>query len=257
MPLACREELVNIARAHNALIISDDIYDMLQWPVAEKDLASSLPIPSTSSLPRLVDIDRALANHPSDPCRFGHALSNGSFSKIVGPGVRTGWIDAAPALVRALAGCGATIAGGCPSQLAPAILAELMDHGWLEKRVREVLVPAYRRRRALMVESVERELGPLGGGVEGTGNGGLAGGYFVWVSLPQRVKATDVARVAKEEESLAVPPGPLFGVSQDEHEKDFEGFVRLSFSYEDESNLLEGVRRLGVVIKRLLSNSSS
>lgn len=255
MPLACREELVSIARAHNALIISDDIYDMLQWPVAKKDLASSLPIPSTSFLPRLVDIDRALANHPNDPYRFGHALSNGSFSKIVGPGVRTGWIDAAPALVWALAGCGATIAGGCPSQLVTAMLAELMDHGWLEKRVREVLVPAYRRRRALMVESLDRELGPLGGGVEDTGSGGLAGGYFLWARLPQGVKATDVARVAKEEESLVVPPGPLFGVSRDDHEKNFECFVRLSFSYEDESKLVEGVRRLGVVIKRLLNTS--
>ena len=61
--------------------------------------------------------------------------------------MRTGWVDAAPALVGALAGCGATLAGGCPSQLVATMLAELIDHGWLEKHVRETLVPAYQKGR--------------------------------------------------------------------------------------------------------------
>ncbi|KAL8933076.1 MAG: hypothetical protein Q9216_006534 [Gyalolechia sp. 2 TL-2023] len=248
MPLTCREALVNLARRHNALIICDDIYDMLQWPSAKEDAASTCP------LPRLIDIDRALPVHPNDPQGFGHALSNGSFSKIVGPGVRTGWVDARPALVKALAGCGATIAGGCPSQLVASMLAELMDHDWLPKHVRENLVPAYRKRRALMMEAVEHELGKLGGGgvmdVSGTG---LVGGYFIWIRLPETIKATDVARMAREEEALMVPPGPLFGVAWDEQEIDFEGFMRLSFSYEEESNLVEGVERLGRVVRTLVA----
>lgn len=253
MPLACREALVNLARAHNALIVSDDIYDMLQWPSAANDLTSPLPLPFTSPLPRLIDIDRDLPTHPSDPYGFRHSLSNGSFSKIVAPGVRTGWVDAAPALVKALAGCGATIAGGCPSQLVAAVLAELIDHGWLESYVRETLVPAYQKRRALMMEAVERELGGLGGGVVDVSDVGLVGGYFVWVRLPERVRATDVARVAREEEGLMVLPGPLCGVAWDAQEMDFEGFVRLSFSYEDEPSLVEGVIRLGKVVKKFLN----
>ncbi|KAI4167699.1 MAG: hypothetical protein LQ343_007018 [Gyalolechia ehrenbergii] len=253
MPLACREALVNLAREHNALIICDDIYDMLQWPTEREDAMSNLPIPTTAPLPRLIDIDRALTTHPNDPQGFGHALSNGSFSKIVAPGVRTGWVDARPTLVRALAGCGATIAGGCPSQLVASMLAELMDHGWLEKHVREKLVPAYSKRRALMIEAVERELGRLGGGVVDNSVTGLAGGYFIWIRLPEGVKATDVARMAREDEALMVPPGPLFGVAWDEQETDFEGFVRLSFSYEDESNLVQGVERLGKVVRALLN----
>ncbi|CAD6585381.1 MAG: hypothetical protein ASARMPREDX12_001984 [Alectoria sarmentosa] len=255
MPLACREALVSLARAHNALVISDDIYDMLQWPSPGNEFTSPIPLSSISPIPRLIDIDRALPNHPSDPYGFRHTLSNGSFSKIVGPGVRTGWVDAAPALVRALAGCGATLAGGCPSQLVATMLAELMDHGWLEKHVRETLVPAYQKRRALMVEAVNRQLEGLGGGVVDVNDGGLVGGYFVWVKLPERVRATDVARVAKEQEALAVPPGPLFGVAWDEQEMDLEGFVRLSFSYEEESNLTEGAMRLGKVVKSLLDTA--
>ncbi|KAL8838453.1 MAG: hypothetical protein Q9170_002128 [Blastenia crenularia] len=248
MPLHCRKALVNLAREYNALIISDDIYDMLQWP--------SLSDEPHPPLPRLIDIDRTLHIHSSDTYGFRHAVSNGSFSKIVGPGVRTGWVDAAPVFVKALAGCGATLAGGCPSQLVATMLAELVDDGWLEKHVQGTLVPAYRKRRTLMVDSVERELAGLGGGVVDAGKAGVVGGYFVWIRLPEGVKATDVARIAREEEALVVPPGPLFGVAWDEQEMDFEGFMRLSFSYEDEDRLVEGVVRLGEVVRRMLCKMS-
>ena len=252
MPLACRKALVNLARKHNALIICDDIYDMLQWPSASENTIPALPLPVTAPLPRLIDIDRALPEHPDDPRGFGHALSNGSFSKIVAPGVRTGWVDARPTLVKALAGCGATIAGGCPSQLVATMLAEMMDHGWLQKHVSGNLIPAYRKRRVLMKQAVERELGGLGGGVVDVGDTGLVGGFFLWIRLPHGTKATEVVRMARETEALTVPPGPLFGVAWEEQEADFENFVRLSFSYEDEANLVEGVARLGRVVRTLL-----
>ncbi len=244
MPLACRERLVSLARAHDALIISDDVYDMLQWSSTRNKLTS------TSPLPRLVDIDRALPIHATDPRGFRHSVSNGSFSKIVAPGMRTGWIDAAPAIVEALAECGATISGGCPSQLVAAMLAELMGHGWLERHIRERLVPAYMNRRTLLMDAVERALGRLGGGVADVWH---VGGFFVWVRLPSRVRATDVAAMAREEENLIVAPGPLFGVTWDEKEINLDGFLRLSFSHEDESNLVEGVRRLGKVTERILN----
>ena len=45
----------------------------------------------TAAVPRLVDIDRYLDGGPVDD--FGNTMSNGSFSKLVGPGVRTGWTE--------------------------------------------------------------------------------------------------------------------------------------------------------------------
>lgn len=244
---------MNLARKHDALIICDDIYDMLQWPSATDDAMSILALPTTAPLPRLIDIDRALPTHTNDPQGFGHALSNGSFSKIVAPGVRTGWVDARPTLVKALTACGALTAGGCPSQLVATMLAELMDHGWLQKHVGGKLVPAYRKRWVLMKKAVERELGGLGGGVVDVGDTGLAGGYFLWIRLPEGAKATDVARMARDTEALMVSPGPSFGVALEEQETDFEPFVRLSFSYEDEENLVEGVVRLARVVRALLN----
>lgn len=87
MSLARRESLVRLARNYDALVLTDDVYDFLQWPsVPER------PLPEHACLPRLVDIDRYLDGGPVD--EWGHTMSNGSFSKIIGPGVRTGWAEA-------------------------------------------------------------------------------------------------------------------------------------------------------------------
>lgn len=77
-----REALVRLARKYDALIVTDDVYDMLQWSSSGKVLNSACQ-------PRIVDIDRTLDDGPID--QFGNAVSNGSFSKIVAPGCRTGW----------------------------------------------------------------------------------------------------------------------------------------------------------------------
>lgn len=88
MSLRRRERLVRLAREYDALIISDDVYDCLQW---WSDTATTLPLPATAQLPRLVDVDRFLDGGPKD--EWGNTLSNGSFSKLVAPGVRTGWAE--------------------------------------------------------------------------------------------------------------------------------------------------------------------
>ena len=250
MSLTSRQGLVQIARKHNALIISDDIYDMLQWPSSPASTSSSRNAP----LSRLVDIDRSLPPLASDPHHFGHALSNGSFSKIIAPGVRTGWVDASPSLAIALSTCGSTLAGGCPSGLMATIIAHLMHGGFLQAHVSKTLIPAYRRRRKLMVDAIERHLEPVGVVLTRISSAEeyFVGGFFLWMKLPDGVKSSEVGKLAKEEENLIVSPGVTFGVVGDTKKGDFEQFLRLSFSYDDEANLVEGTVRLARVIRRLL-----
>jgi DNA-binding transcriptional MocR family regulator len=88
MSLARREALVRLVRKHDALIITDDVYDMLQWNINPSEDLSNC---STACQPRLVDIDAYLDGGPID--EFGNSMSNGSFSKIMGPGLRTGWAE--------------------------------------------------------------------------------------------------------------------------------------------------------------------
>lgn len=94
MSLESRQELIRLARKHDVLVVSDDVYDVLRWPINANTLAEKLgPCP-----PRLVDVDRQLPEAKV----FGNAVSNGSFSKIVAPGIRVGWLEGTPALIAAM-----------------------------------------------------------------------------------------------------------------------------------------------------------
>lgn len=87
MSQADREALVRLAREFDALVITDDVYDFLSWPSNPND-----PIDKyATALPRLVDIDRYLDGGPQNG--WGNVVSNGSFSKLIGPGIRTGWAE--------------------------------------------------------------------------------------------------------------------------------------------------------------------
>jgi DNA-binding transcriptional MocR family regulator len=102
MSLRRRRELVRLARRFDALLVADDVYDFLQWPAEQKDCIDSEETVDACSLrsqqeyfPRLVDIDRDLDGgaEREGADGFGNACSNGSFSKIAGPGVRCGWLE--------------------------------------------------------------------------------------------------------------------------------------------------------------------
>ena len=95
MSLGHRRALVQLAMEFDALVVTDDVYDLLYWPADRNATCSGdLVVP-----PRLVDINREL-----DPeSKWGNTVSNGSFSKIVAPGTRTSWIEATPAFTTWLA----------------------------------------------------------------------------------------------------------------------------------------------------------
>lgn len=88
MPQKIRERLVKIARQFDILLISDDVYDFLSWPVSDNISISESSLEVVPA--RLVDVDRALPGTTT----YGNAISNGSFSKIIGPGIRVGWVEA-------------------------------------------------------------------------------------------------------------------------------------------------------------------
>ncbi len=92
MSLRRRRELVQVAREYDACVITDDVYDLLQWPAENAN--SQRPL-EHARLPRIIDIDRTLAGgtEREGADGFGNAVSNGSFSKIAGPGCRTGWAE--------------------------------------------------------------------------------------------------------------------------------------------------------------------
>ncbi|THV48237.1 hypothetical protein BGAL_0260g00070 [Botrytis galanthina] len=251
MTLSCRTSLVKLARKYDALIITDDVYDFLQWPTSSS--SSDAPL-KKALLPRLVDIDRTLEPIP-DVASFGNAVSNGSFSKIAGPGVRTGWAEATPKFALGLSLVGSSRSGGCASQLTATIVDQVLRSGDLMKHIEEVLQPAYKERCERMMSAIKRELDPLGVTVENTGMKSgertVFGGYFIWLNLPGEIDGDLVAQMALEDENLVVAKGSIFEVQGDESVKLSRG-LRLCFSWEEPNDLEEGTVRLGRVVKKVL-----
>lgn len=248
MSLHRRRQLVQLARQNDALIIADDVYDFLLWDMGDK---GSRPT-ETALLPRLVDIDRQMSV-ASDPEGFGHAISNGTFSKVVAPGCRTGWVEASERFIVGLSKLGSTISGGSPSsQLSAAFISSMLHSGNLQKHILEVLQPAFKSRHRTVVRAVGEILGPFGVGITPNDFDGIYGGYFVWLSLPSTLKAEQLSQEAREKQNLILAPGTRFNVSGDEKVVDLSRNIRLCFSWEDEAVLVEGIRRLGMVIEALL-----
>jgi len=82
--LATRRRLVGIAREWDILLISDDVYDFL----GNNDQLSVPPV-------RLVSIDAETLPRDRGEGETGNTISNCSFSKLIGPGLRAGWIESA------------------------------------------------------------------------------------------------------------------------------------------------------------------
>jgi DNA-binding transcriptional MocR family regulator len=268
MPLVTRESLVKLAREFDALIVCDDVYDFIWWDATTVDSkAPQGDLPFRAVLPRLVDVDRTLEPRPA-PTSFGNVLSNGSFSKISGPGVRTGWVQSSTALLaQSVSQAGVTRSGGAASNLTGTILAHSLRTGALEKHMHETLRPAYAKRWRLMVGAIEQELGPLGVKIVG-GKGDevdpraqqvngmpkyVAGGFFIWMELPQGLtdlavtsRALEDANVAIASESQTRLPPKNGHVSQERRN------LRFCFAYEDEDKLVEGVKRLREVLETML-----
>ncbi|KAK4125429.1 PLP-dependent transferase [Parathielavia appendiculata] len=273
LSIARRTALIHLAREHDALIISDDVYDLLQWPVTSSppptSLVSPSPLPPQTPLPLLSQIDASLppSRHNPPGKNFSHAISNASFSKLVGPGIRTGWIHGTADFAHGFSVTGTNRSGGAASQFAAAVVWRALSTGEIEEWVDGTVRPALRRRHGIMLREIARELAPLGvkvwggNGVDGAHQAGgklgpdeleVYGGYFVWLTLPEEMNAEVVARRARAEEELVVAPGRIFEVAGDEEAARFPQNVRLSFSWVDEEDIVEGVKRLGRVLKRML-----
>ncbi|KAK6521078.1 hypothetical protein TWF506_001311 [Arthrobotrys conoides] len=244
LSLESRIQLVKLAREHDMLLITDDVYDFL-------DYQNSPNQPHKTTIKRLVDIDRELGVEEGEK---GHTLSNCSFSKILGPGVRCGWVEGATSvLAQAMGKSGANHSGGTPCQLSSTIIHRLLLESGGKKRVIDDVIgnicAAYRRRAELLKRLI-KEYWP-----EGTEVQGGEGGYFVWVKLPEGYDARETAKVAVER-GVKVGEGDGFEVPvvKGVGEANVMGwggkYLRLSVSYLEEDKIGEGIKVLGEAMRK-------
>jgi len=207
-----RLELADIFEDRDTILVEDDPYGELRF--------AAEPLPSIRS-------------H-----RKENVILLGSFSKIVAPGLRLGWICAPEDVIEKI------VIAKQASDLHSNYLSQRIVHRYLGDRdIDEHIVKireAYKSQRDIMISSMEEHFPKE---VEFTRPDG---GMFLWVTLPEGVSALRLFDLAGGED-VAFVPGSAFYVDEGG-----SNTLRLNFSNSNADEIKEGIRRLAKVIRGLL-----
>ncbi len=206
-----RESLVALAQREGLLVLEDDVYRELWY--------ESPPPPSLYSL-----------------APVGPVVRLGSFSKVLAPGLRLGWMSAPPAIIQRCTRSGMFDSGGGVNHFTAHVVAAFIELGLLDEQV-EVLRVSYRQRRDLLLDGLARHLPE---GCEWVRPGG---GFFVWLRLPQGVESDALLPVAESAGVSYVPGGRFYAGEGGER------YCRLAFTLVSLEELGEGARRLGSALR--------
>jgi DNA-binding transcriptional MocR family regulator len=214
LSLARRKRILEIAARTKTLIVEDDPYGELYFDTP--------PPPSLLALSDGVPGSRDWLAH----C--------GSFSKILSPGLRVGWLIAPPELLARATMC-KQFSDAHTSNLTQAICAHYLTLNRLNPTL-AVVRKTYAERARVMAESLRRELG------DAIEFNQPQGGMFFWAQLTgAQGKPSNAAEFAKRaiDQGVAFVPGAPFYA----HDPDL-ATLRLSFATADVAKIEEGVARL-------------
>lgn len=209
LPPERRNQLVELAQKHNFLIIADEVYQFLGYT-------------------------------QTPPTSFGAHIDSGqviavnSFSKILAPGLRLGWLMAGPDIIQRIFTCGLMDSGGGMNPFTSAILRGLIENGDLDKNISN-LVNILGRRMQVMDASLREHL-PQAQYVT------PHGGYFFWVRIPG-MDAEDLQKKAAAY-NVGLRPGIRFS-----SRNGLRDYFRMSVSFYNEDEIKKGILRLRDCLK--------
>jgi DNA-binding transcriptional MocR family regulator len=205
---ARRRRLVRLARRYDLLLVEDDPYGLVRF--------------DGKALPTLFELDGG-----------ANVVYGSSFSKTVAPGLRVGYLVMPPGLAAEVE-AEATSTYITPALLPQAATYEYLERGLFERnltRTREAL----QVRRDAMVSALTRELPEARWTVP-------QGGYFLWLQLPEGIRAEHVAFRAQAAGVTFVPGSDFF------LGRGGEGALRLAYSLASPAEIDEGVTRLASAV---------
>ena len=205
LPQERRERLVKLAEEHDFIIAADEVYHLLSYTQA--------PPESFAAYIHMENI-----------------ISLGSFSKILAPGLRLGWLQACPEKIKHFNTCGLLDSSGGLNPFTSAIVHGVIESGGLKNNI-DKLINIYRSRLNAMDAALRRHLPDLKYSMP-------RGGYFFWLHLPETI---DARELRKNVQSFKVDfrPGTLFSSKGRS-----KNYVRLCFVHYEEDQLEEGIMRL-------------
>jgi 2-aminoadipate transaminase len=209
MSLERRHRLVEIAHERELLVLEDNPYGLLRYEGAPQ--------------PTLLSLDGGV-----------FVMYLGTFSKILSPGIRLGWVVAPPPVLEKIN------TGKQGADLCTSTLSQLMVEAYFKQaRWRDyvdTLSELYRGRRDTMLDALAEHFPAE---AEWTRPGG---GLFIWATLPDYFDTTDLlARALRE--NVAFVPGAGAYLDGRGHSS-----MRLNFSASSDDEIREGIRRIGEVV---------
>ena len=217
-----RLPLVNLLREHGVALLEDDPYGELRF--------------EGQTPPRLVDLD---ARSGPDGALDFNVIHAGTFSKILAPGLRLGWITASEEVVDQIVLAKQT-ADLHTSPFTQLIALELLASGFLDRQIPR-LRRAYKERRDVMLQALAAHF------PEGVTWTRPEGGMFLLATLPPGCDAGALLPLALERK-VAFVPGVEFHLNGEGRNT-----MRLNFSHTPPERIEEGIRRLGALLKEQLA----
>ena len=166
----------------------------------------------------------------------------GSFSKIVAPALRLGWLVAPPEIMKKVI-VAKQAADLHSDYLAQRILYRFLSDNDIDAHI-ATIVSQYGRQKEAMVAAI-KEFFPAG--VQATNPDG---GMFLWVTLPDGLSSMRLFEAAIAKKVAFVPGTPFYINRQD------TDTLRLNFSCSDEATIIEGIKRLGDSIREIARTRS-
>eukprot|EP00188_Purpureofilum_apyrenoidigerum_P004386 Plantae.Rhodophyta-Purpureofilum_apyrenoidigerum.ctg4939.p1 GENE.Plantae.Rhodophyta-Purpureofilum_apyrenoidigerum.ctg4939~~Plantae.Rhodophyta-Purpureofilum_apyrenoidigerum.ctg4939.p1 ORF type:complete len:443 (-),score=59.79 Plantae.Rhodophyta-Purpureofilum_apyrenoidigerum.ctg4939:190-1386(-) len=206
--------LVALSRQFNFKIAADEVYFFLQF---DPKFARSLAEEDDEENPTVI-------------CMH-------SMSKILGPGIRVGWIDAHPSLVERLSQYGPIVSGGCTSHFMACVVAELINSG-RQAQLLDSFRESYEMGAKAMTAALNEFL-PKAMAGRSYKFGSPRGGYFLWLELCDGVDTDELVVLAEAKHKVFFFAGNAFCT-----DKSMSHCLRLCFAMLDPNSIREGVRRL-------------
>jgi 2-aminoadipate transaminase len=216
-----RVKILDIANRHGVPIVEDDPYGQLRY--------------EGKHLSPVVVMDCKGRGNNEDGYR-GNVIYLSTFSKTLAPGLRLAWVISPPETIAKLvqAKQGADLHTATFNQI---VAYEVSQGGFLDTHI-EVIRELYGKRRNLMLEMIE-EFFPQE--VRFTRP---QGGLFLWVTLPEFIHTGELLKVAVGKKVAYVPGSPFYPTGGGQNN------MRLNFSNASEEDIMEGMKRLGEVLKK-------
>jgi 2-aminoadipate transaminase len=204
-----RRRLVELAREREVLIVEDNPYALLRYEGEPEE-----------SLYKLDGGD--------------YVIYLGTFSKILSPGIRLGWLCAPPPVMEKTV-LGKQAADLCTSTLTQYFVREYFEEGRWRDYVSHVTA-IYRERRDAMLEALERHFPRQATWTH------PQGGLFVWATLPEYIDTGDLLAKALRQNVAFVPGAAAFTDGRR------TSAMRLNFSGVGIDDIREGIARIGEVV---------